>query len=249
MTSAVGVLITRVWYGGHLLAFAVLPVAIAAFFIIPKDKRIKPSAAAGRGVRTKLPGGVYYGAVLVFAFMVVYSVTGMNMSTHIALAGLGGSAQASAATAVMMGGGAVAGLFFPKVSRVLGDRLIPISFLMLFIGQSFFNIFSASLVMTFVAAAICGTSLGFSFPRIVFNVSNLTDPSNSATASMLISSIALGAANFLSPVIITNITFALAGESTRFRYQFSAFICLALAVLSLIKNRRDAKRAAAVLPK
>jgi nanoRNase/pAp phosphatase (c-di-AMP/oligoRNAs hydrolase) len=97
--------------------------------------------------------------------------------------------------------------------------------------------------MTFAAVAVCGASLGFYSPRLVLNVSNLTDPSNSATATMLAFCVSIGAGIFLSPVIITNITFALAGESTRFRYQFTAFICLALAAFTFIKVRRDAKRA------
>jgi hypothetical protein len=35
---------------------------------------------------------------------------------------------------------------------------------------------------------------------------------------------------------MTNLTLALGGESTRFRFQFSAFVCLALAIVLLIYN-------------
>jgi len=42
---------------------------------------------------------------------------------------------------------------------------------------------------------------------------------------------------------MTNLTMLFGGDSTRYRYQFTAFVCLALAALTFIKSILDAKRA------
>jgi hypothetical protein len=236
-----GFLITLIWYGGHLVTMLALPVLVLSLLAIPKDEKMRPLVESG-STRTKIPGGVYYSTFLIFVFMMVYIVAGMNISTHITNENIGNSATAGAATALMMAGGVIAGLIFPKVSQVLHDNIFPLAFVLLFIGFSLMNLFPSSLIVTFAAMAICGASLCLYMPRNVFNVSNLTDPTNSATASMLIMCIAPGAGSFLSPIVMTNLTMQLGGDSTGFRYQFTAFVCLALAVFTFIKVRLDVKR-------
>jgi len=243
LSIAAGLLVAVVWYGGHLVTLAALPVLILSFITIPKDKKIRPSASED-DARTKIPGGVYYSTLLIFVFMIVYNVAGMNISTHIAYGNIGNSATAGVALALMMAGGVVAGLVFPKLSQIFYDYLFPLSFVLLFIGFSLMNLFPASLIMTLAAMALCGASLSLFMPRCFFNTSNLTDPTNSATATMLIACIAPGGGSFLSPVIMTNLTMLLGGDSTQFRYQFTAFVCLVLAVLTFIKSRSDGKNAA-----
>jgi MFS family permease len=176
--------------------------------------------------------------------MIVYNVAGMNISTHIANGNTGNSAAAGGATALMMAGGVVSGLMFPKASRVFCDYIFPLAFILLFAGFSLMNLCPSSLILTFAAMAICGAALCLYMPRCIFNVSNLTDPTNSAAAAMLVACIAPGGGSFLSPIIMTNLTMLLGGDSTRFRFQFTACVCPALAVLTFVKSWRDAKRAA-----
>ena len=242
MSVAAGILVAFIWYGGHLVSLLALPVLAMAIVAIPKDERMRPLAENG-GARTKIPGGVYYFTLLIFVFMVMYNVAGMNISTHIVGGGIGSSATAGIATALMMAGGVIAGLSFPKVSQVLRDTIFPFSFVLLFVGFSLMNLFPSSLAATLAAMAICGAALSLYMPRCIFNVSNLTDPTNSATATMLIICIAPGGGSFLSPIVMTNLTMLFGGDSTRYRYQFTAFACLALAALTFIKSILDAKRA------
>jgi MFS family permease len=240
MSFAAGLLITFVWYGGHLVTLLALPVAVISFFTIPGEK--KTHGLTEKNVtNSRIPGSVYYHACLIFVFMVVFNVAGMNISTHIKNGNIGDSAVAGGAMALMMAGGVVSGLVFPKVSKVMRDYIFPFAFILLFIGYSLMNFFPSSLVMTFAAMAICGMALCLYMPRCIFNASNLTDPSNSATATMLIACIAPGGGSFLSPLIMTNLTMLIGGDSTQFRYQFTACICLALAVLMFIKIRLESK--------
>jgi len=236
-----GYLVTIVWYGGHLVSLIIIPIAVVSFFAIPADKKARPSPE-NRTIRTKLPSGVYYHSVLVMVFMVIYNVAGMNISTHIANGSIGNAATSGIATACLMAGGVVGGLVFPKVSPFLRDNIFSFSLTLIAIGFSLMNIFSTSLIVILASMAICGASFCLYIPRCIFNVSNITDPSNSATATMLLVSVAAGIGSYLSPLIMTNLTLLLGGDSTQFRYQFTAFVCLAMAVILFVRSRQETKR-------
>ena len=233
-----GLLITIVWYGGHLVTFLAAPAVVAALLFIPKDKRMK----SGDGIqRAKLPKRVFYYVALIIVFFLVHNVGSMNLSTHLARGGVGDAGTAGFVIAVMLFGGIIGGLIFPKVSPLLRDGIFPLTFLLVFTSYSIFNLFSRSLGMLLVAMVFSGIAFVLLMATCIFGTSVITDPTNSATASMLIVGVAPGIGSFLSPVIITNLTLVLGGDSTRFRYQFTAFVSLAIAVLTFIAAKRMAK--------
>ncbi|MCL1829389.1 MAG: hypothetical protein FWG32_07875, partial [Oscillospiraceae bacterium] len=237
-------------YGGHLQMLVALPVTVVTFLIIPRDKKIS-SVSRSAGVRTKLPARAYYYTMLIVIFMIVYNVSTVNISTHLASGGIGGPSTAGAASAFLMMGGVVAGLVFPKLSRQMRDFVFPSAFFLLACGYMLMNMFPVSTALTFAAMFICGSTMSLLVPRCIFNTSNLSDPMNSATATMLVCCIAPGAGHFLSPVIMTNLTLALGGESTRFRFMFTAAVCAVIAAALFIyqlcrernaKGRSDAQK-------
>ena len=271
MSLMCGFLITFIWYGGHLQMLIALPVVIVALLVIPKDRKMRDvytsadadtsaevgasddagtetnaganadADSSGRG-RTKLPGKVLYYTFLIVIFMIMYNVATVNISTHLANGGVGDSSTAGFATAFLMVGGVAAGLIFPKLSQILRDNLFALAFIIMAIGFMLMYFFPASLVITLVAMFLCGSTMSLLVPRCIFNVSNLTDPTNSATATMLVCCVAPGSGHFLSPVIMTNLTLVFGGESTRYRFMFTAYVCLGLAViLDLYKIFTDSK--------
>ena len=239
-----GFLNTLVWYGGHLVMLIAVPVAIVAILFIPKDKKIKPAAPGKNIVRTKLPSGVYYNTFMIVIFMILYNVATVNISTHLVQHNLGDQSTAGIATALLMGGGIVSGLFFPKLSPIFRDHLFSITFFLLALGFLLMSLFPASLAITFIAMFLCGITISLLIARCIFNVSNLSDPTNSATSTMLVCCIAPGSGQFLSPIIITNLTLIIGGESTRFRFLFSAIVCIVLAVILLAYNIYREKKTA-----
>ncbi|MCL2366424.1 MAG: MFS transporter [Oscillospiraceae bacterium] len=230
-----GLLIAIVWYGGYLMALLALPVIVLSIIYIPSARQ---SVLNDAKRSSKLPGAVFFYGALIFLFSVVFNVAGMNISTHIANGNIGDAAFAGLAAAMPMLGGIVMGLLFVKMSNALGDKILPLAFFMLFVGFTILNVFPTSLVMTLLAMFLKGLGLSMFMPRCLFNVSNITDPSNSSTATMLVLSIAPGSGGFLSPIIMTNLTFALGGDSTRFRYQFTGFVCLAISIVVFLMISR-----------
>ena len=176
----------------------------------------------------------------------MFNVTMSNMPTYLASHHLGDAGTAGAVIATTMVGGAFSGFFFNRLTRKLGDYLIPFSFSMFFIGFTMLNLFSASLPVVFVAVFIVGTSGSLCPAQCIFSSSRVLDPTNSAVAATFLSSVAPGSGGFLSPIIFTNITQALVPDSTAFRYQFVGVAALVVAAVFLFLIRRRRSKTASV---
>lgn len=250
LSAISGFLITLVWYGGFVSMLISLPVLILAAVTIPNTKKAgTPAQATAAAVKkTGMPRDVYYYAGLAGLFLFFYIVCSSNISTHIDDAKIGNSATAGLVTAITMGGGVFSGLFFHKLSSKLGDYLISLAYIVLFLGFTLLNVGHHSLLMVMLGAFVVGTSMSMITPQCLFAVSNIVDPSNSASATSLIVSIAPGIGGFLSPIILTNLTTLLGGESTNFRFQFVGFLALAvgLIVLAVTSRRQKLKEDGAV---
>lgn len=239
-----GMLTTLVWYGGYLMLLITVPVAILAIFALPKEKAYNAAEQATKEPkkRTKLPSDVFYYAGIIFVFISLNLVTFSNISTHLNNAQLGNSATAGIASAVMMGGGVFAGLLFEKLSSRYHDKMIAFAFIVMFCGFTILNVFHMSLLGIFIAVFLNGMSLSMILPQCILSTSNIVDPSNSATATMFLASIAPGSGGFLSPLVFTNLTLAIGGESTTFRYQFVGGISLAVGIILYLNTVRRNKR-------
>ena len=237
-----GLLATFMWYGGYIVLLVGLPAAVLVLFTVPNYK--VPVRERGKGKSSKrLKPKIFYYCLVASLYMMIYAACGANLSTHIA--DIGDSATAGIAVAFMMGGGVVSGMFFDKLSRLCGDFTISIAFAAVFVGYMILGFFAVSLVLVFIAVFIVGMSLSIMLPRCIFMVSTLADdPSTSQTATALVSTVAPSTGAFFSPIIITNLTTALFGESTAARYRFVGFVVLAfaliVAVLTLSEKRKKA---------
>lgn len=243
--SVVGGLLTRViWYGGYILLILAIPVLLMALYSIPNDKKRLAARQEHQLVqkRTKLHTDVYYYSALAFIFLLLYTVTNSNLSSHLAEANLGDSAVTGVANAVMMTGGILMGIIFGKVSSIIKDHIITLSFVLIFVGYTVLNLLQNYLLADFIAVFIVGMTMSMIIPQCMFDISKHVDKTNSATATMIFSSIAPGFGGFLSAILFTNLTVLLGGDSTQFRYQFVGFVSLVAAVFVFFNTRRRAKK-------
>lgn len=256
MSLAGGLLATYMWYGGYIMLLVGLPAAFLVAFTVPKVIRPPaPSAGGGEDIEgaaagsagaaaaseaaakprraARLNPGIYYYCAAACIFMMTYSVCGSNLSTHIA--GIGNTTTAGIAVAFQMGGGVVSGLFFEKLSKKTGDFSLSFALAAVFAGFFMLSLFPASLVMVFVSVFLVGMALSIMMPRCIFMVSTLSaGGASTATATALVTTVAPSVGVFLSPVIFTNVTTALFGESTSARYSFVGFVVLAFAALNAV---------------
>ena len=236
-----GLLATYMWYGGYSMLLVGLPAAVLVAFTVPNylspaAEKAEPAGDAderkGAGKKkapARLNPRIFYYCAAACLFFMTYSVCGSNLSTHIA--GLGNTGIAGIAVAFQMGGGVISGLFFGKISKKIGDYSLSAALGLVFIGYMMLSLFPSSLVLVFCSVFIVGMALSIMLPRCIFMVSTLAvDKSTSATATALISVVSPSAGGFLSPIVFTNLTTALFGESTTARYRFVGFVVLAIAV-------------------
>ncbi len=234
-----GVLATVMWYGGYLMLLLGLPIAILALITVPNYKSPSARVSGNYTDKSGLNPRIFYYAVTVFLFMMLYNVCSANISTHIAK--LGNSATSGILVAVQMGGGVVSGLFFGRMSERIKDMVMVVACAALFVGYLLIGVFASSLAVITLGVFIAGMSLSLMLPRCVYAVSTLVDTSNSATATVIITSVAPSAGSFLSPIVFTNLTVALAGDSTVFRYLFVAGIALVLGIVITLITLRGVK--------
>jgi MFS family permease len=241
-----GALVTAIWYGGYLLASLGILVGALAIFTVPGKKRPKTHGKeSSAGEKPKLPPiDIFYYALITFLFFLIYIAIGTNISTHLRDAGFGDPSTAGIAIAIQMAGGVVSGIFFGKLSLRFRDMTIVQAFVAMFIGLTLLNLGQSVLILNFVGVFIAGLSLSMVFPQCVFSASRYVDPSNSSTATSIITCVAPGVGGFISPLVLTNLTVWLGGTSTTFRYQFIGFLSLACAVIFYVTTRRRMKREA-----
>jgi MFS family permease len=239
-----GVLATAMWYGGYIVLLVGLPVAVLAFFTVPHYK--SPVAVSSGKIKEKsrLNPRIFYYALLAFLFMMIYGVGGANISAHIKqnIPDVNDAAMAGIAVAIQMGGGVVSGFFFGKLSEKLKDMVLVIACGAVFVGFLIISFFAASLVMIFIGIFIAGMSLSLALPRCIFAVSTLVDKSTSATATVIISSVAPSFGGLLSPQVFTRLESAVLGNSTMLRYLTAGCAILVLAlVIAFITRSRTSK--------
>lgn len=237
-----GFLATFVWYGGYLVLLAGFPVAAIVFFTVP-NYWAPVAERSVKKTRTKMNPKIFYYCAVGCMFMMVYSVCAANLSTHIA--DIGDSATAGIGTAFLMGGGVVSGLLFNKLCKKAGDYAISIALGGAFVGYLMLKLFQGTLPLIFAAVFLVGSALSIVMPRCIFMVSTLaTDKSSSQTATALVSTVLPSIGAFLSPVVFTNVTTALYGESTGSRYLFVGVVVLifsAVVALTTFMSQRKQK--------
>lgn len=248
MSAVGGFLATLLWYGGYLAFLLMVPVAILAAITLPGGPKKSGDTISGAKLeKSKLPLQVGYYAVLIFLFMMIYNVGGSNLSTHLQQNGLGNSATAGLAAAVQMAGGVASGLVFSKLSVKFRDYVIVFAFLAVFAGFTILNLGHQSLTAVFIGVFIAGSSMSMIIPQCLFSVSKCVDPTNSSAATTLVACFAPGAGGFLAPVVFTNLTTALGGDSTNFRFQFVGIAALIVGIAVVLGTMRMERKTNAQL--
>ena len=243
MSLVGGLLAGYFWFGGYLVFFFCIIVAIICIFTVPSYKTpAKPKAKAGVKPK-KINSLVYFYAVCVFFFMMLYSTCGINMSSHIKDGFENYSTVAGFANALMMAGGAVSGFFFGRLSKKIKDMILVLACILLFTGFILLSFNQSSLPLILISVFLAGTSLSLFLPRCIFDVSTFSDPTNSALTTLIISSIAPSLGGFSNPLVITHLTNALSPASTVFRYRFAGTAALVLGILIAIVTLARAKKA------
>ena len=242
-----GILADVVWFGGYLTFYFGVPIIVMCAIFLPSKKRASEQAAKAvstskaDGDRSRFDPNVLLYGVIIFFFMMMYSVSGSNISVYVIdQLQLGTASTTGYITAVQMLGGACSGLLFGKLSARLRDYMIPLAFLMLCIGFTILGL-ASSLALIFVGSFIAGSAISMCMPQCMFSISLYVDENTSTFANAISSSIAPSLGGFLSPRIFTTLTTRLFGESISDRFLFLAgttlVFCLVFVVIMTARKK------------
>ena len=251
-----GLLVEVVWYGSYAFMMIALPLAVYSAYAIPKITKETAAKDAEKPApvlpdapkkvdKSKFNIDILYYVLCQFLMFFFYLVCNHNISVHLARSGVESySVAAGFASAFAMGGSVLFSSFFKRLTQKFGDMLIVMGFLLQFVGYTLLNLCDFSLILMMLSVFLVGSAQGTLCPQCTLSVSKRVDETTSTLAMALVSTVAAGAGGFLSPVIITNVTEALAGDNTNYRYQFTAFLALAAAVIFFLLNKYRAKKQA-----
>lgn len=237
-----GLLAAWKWHGGYMVFLIGIPMGLIAIFTLPKEKRTKAASAEKAKQKSKIKPDIFYYAAIIGVFMLAYAACNNNLAVHMANSGVNNTAIVGTLASFQMVGGALFGFVFGRVSSKFKDYVLVLAFTCLFLGLTILNVFHTSLPMAYVGVFLAGISISMLGPQCIFSASHHVDKNSSALASSLINGLAPGLGSFLSPVIFTNLTTALAGNNTNFRYQFVAFFVLACGIAVAVMTYRRGKK-------
>jgi MFS family permease len=227
LTFAGGLLAAIAWHVSYLAFLVAIPVFVVCAVNMPAKNKFVAEKAA----KQKMPHCVFFYMATVFVLLLVYNVFPSNIALFLSENNLGNASLAGGANAVFMVGGVAFGILFSKLSLRIGEFLFALSHLM--IAICFFLLYSnQSIIITFVAAFVGGTSISMTLPQSLFSVSSKIPPTIVAGVFSLVASVSPSIASFVSPTVISFLSkFVSDGQDSISRFLTAGLISLCCGIV------------------
>ena len=233
-----GILATSRWSNAYLVYLLSAPVLVMSLKFIPKEQAAANKAAVKKSSR--IPKAVWLATLQTFLFAVLYFAFSTNISMLLTEKNILSSSMSGIATAVFMLGGCLFGFTFTWMLKRFGRFTAAMAFLVLTISYGIIFLFDG-MAPLLLAAFIGGGSLSIIFPFFLVTIADQVDPSISVISTSLILSVGPNFGSFVSPMILTNLSGVLFGDSVVHRFLLAAcFAALMMAIL-LASNLRKGK--------
>lgn len=231
-----GMLAAVQWRYAYLVFVAAVPVMLLALKFLPG----KPQAVSNtqnEKSTAKIPLPVWLATLQTGVFAVLYFAFSTNISLLLVEKGITNTTMSGVFTAVFMLGGCLFGLALTRIMKIAGNKTPSLAFLLLTL--SYLTIFFLDgTIPLMLAAFVGGGSLSIIFPYFLVTIANRVNPTVSVISSSLIVSVGPNFGSFLSPMILTNLSSLLFGDSVAHRFLLSAVLALALSVALYIISRK-----------
>ncbi|KNZ43642.1 hypothetical protein AKG39_00295 [Acetobacterium bakii] len=168
------------------LAFLVHGLGIITFILIlflPEPAKV-PAQAAGE-TKPKLPGSVFGFAFAIFFMLILVYPMLVNMSTIIAVTGLGGAPEAALVLTMFTVGGMVSGLIFAKVFGIFKKNTLAVGLGLLAVAMASIGL-GNTIIFMYIGTTVAGIGFSFILPTVFMDLGAAVHPSQMATASGII---------------------------------------------------------------
>ena len=235
-----GLLAAVQWRMAYLVFVAAAPVILLTLKFLPGRSPALQSAETN-GRKSRIPRSVWLASLQTLVFAVFYFAFSTNISMLLMERGMTNTTISGAVTAVFMLGGCLFGVILTIVLKLVGNKTPAFAFFLL--ALSYMTLFlSDGMIPLFLAAFVGGGSLSLIFPYFIVTIADRVDPSVSVISSSLIVSAAPNFGSFLSPVILTNLSSVLFGDSVAHRFLLAALLSLVLAAALFLINVNGSKK-------
>ncbi|MFT9098714.1 MFS transporter [Liquorilactobacillus sp.] len=197
-----GILVLAGWktaFAGYLIAM--IPLLMFGFFVkIPTDHQTNE--------KTNVPKQstnvhVFMLALLMFAIFGMFMMMTIKLASFVTAQHITTPAIASSILAGMGAASMFASMPFGKISKFIGNFILPIALLGISIGFMIVATATSVLVVT-IGVIICGVFFGWVFPQAFYRVAQIA-PANSANLSTSIILVGINLGAFLSPTLVNGV--------------------------------------------
>ena len=241
-----GFLAASYWSNAYFCFLLAIPSLILCLRYMPDrmhERELDGSAETGEATSGgKLPLRVWIAALTTFVFGIVYFTFSTNVSFLLEEKGFDPTAMAGLATAAFMLGGVGCGLMFKSFSALFKAWTPAAAFILLAIGYAALST-THSVPLLFICSFIGGGSLSFIFPYLLLTAGGSVDPALSVMASSMIIAVGPNLGSFVSPMIVTNLSAVLLGDTAGKRFLLAAIIAGISAVVLTASNLRKGRKA------
>ena len=158
-------------------------VTLIIILFLPEPAKV-PAQAAGEA-KPKLPGAVFVFAGLIFLIMALIYPMLVNMSTIIAVSGMGTAGDAALVLTMFTIGGMVGGLIFAKIFGIFKSNTMTVGVLLLAVAMASIGL-GNGIAFMYIGTTIAGIGFGFVMPSIFMNLGAAVHPSQMPTASGIV---------------------------------------------------------------
>ena len=190
------------WINVYFIYFAALPVLIIAQLFLAKDEKPQVRQPADRNVapKVRIPAKGWIQCALIVMMGIGYCAFPLNLPLYVTGKGLGGAASVSMGMTMITVVGALVGLAFSPLVRVSKFFVSPVAAVFGLIA-TLVTIFSQSLAMIFVGAALAGVYYGINTASPGYYIGRIcTKEQYGPTYSMAMTCNFMGL--ILSPIIL-----------------------------------------------
>ena len=190
------------WVNVYFIYFAALPILVIAQIFLAKDEKPQVRQAADRNTapKVRIPAKGWIQCALIVMMGIGYCAFPLNLSLYVTGKGLGGAASVSMGMTMITVVGALVGLAFSPLVRASKFFVSPVAAVFGLIA-TLVTIFSQSLAMIFVGAALAGIYYGINTASPGYYIGRIcTKEQYGPTYSMAMTCNFMGL--ILSPIIL-----------------------------------------------
>ena len=175
----------------------------------------------------------------IFLFISAYNIIPNNLTLYITEENMGNSSIAGIVMSIFLLGGAVGGILYGFIRKLLQDKIIILGFCLIIIGcLILFN--TNNLYVVFLAVFLAGASVSFVMSQCICRVSEIENKSNVTTAMAILMAFN-STAQFFAPFFTKISSIIFNNNEARYRLLLTMILGIVLTIivgLLLLTNKK-----------